>query len=454
MNTNSKDKNHISKTTCAIVVLLVAILFFAAGFITSRIICTQDSTSKSVKNTQSFSDKDIELTDKDKYSPYMDKNLIDPDKDDIEEPTSDASTPDISEDKSDIDDFVSGLMEKMTLSEKIYQLMFVRPEAITGVGTVTAAGKTTEESLRKYPVGGIVYFADNLIDRKQTTEMIKNTQSYSAIPLFIGVDEEGGNVSRLGSNPKMGTTKHPPMEQIGKENDAKKAYEVGATLAKDLKSLGFNVDFAPCADVLVNKDNTEIGSRSFSSDPNVASQMVGEVVSGLEDNNVSATLKHFPGHGSTHINSHKSRSESERSIDQLRQCEFLPFKKGIEKNVDFIMISHMSLVNATTEKCPSSLSKEVITDMLIEELGYKGIIITDSLEMGAITDEYGTGNASVKALNAGADMLLMPPDAAKAHSTIMNAVTEGKISEERIDLSVRKILTLKYEKELISKKQV
>ncbi len=336
------------------------------------------------------------------------------------------------------------VLEAMTLSEKIYQMMFVTPESITEVGQVIAAGEKTKEALSKYPVGGIIYFASNFKDKEQTKTMIENTKSYSRIPLFIGVDEEGGIVSRLGSNPSMGVTHFPPMAEIGKTLDAARAYEVGKTLGEELSDLGFNVDFAPVADVLINKNNTEIGSRSFGSDALVVSTMVKNVVSGLEEKGVSSTLKHFPGHGSTSVNSHNGRSESNRTKEELLACEFLPFIEGIKAGCDFVMISHMTLVNATEEKVPSSISKEVITHMLKDELGFKGIVITDSFSMGAITKEYSENEAVIKAIKAGTDMILMPKDVKGTHDAIENAVISGEITEERIDESVKKILEIKY----------
>lgn len=352
--------------------------------------------------------------------------------------------------KTKEEELVDKIMKDMSISDMIYQMMFVTPEAITNVGTVVRAGETTKKALEKYPVGGIVYFAQNFETREQTSEMISKTQEFSKIPLFISVDEEGGRVARLGSNPAMGTTKQPPMKLIGESKDPKKAYNVGKTMGTELNELGFNVDFAPDADVIINSNNKEIGDRSFGTDPELVSQMVENVVKGLQDNGVSATLKHFPGHGSTYVDSHTGYSESDRTIDELRTNEFLPFKSGIDAGADFIMISHMTLVNATEEKVPSSISKEVITDMLINELGYKGIVITDSFSMGAITKEYTTADAAVRAVNAGVDMILMSSDLTGTHGAILAAVESGEISKERIEESVRKILLLKAKKKMIN----
>lgn len=346
-------------------------------------------------------------------------------------------------------DIVEKIVNDMTISDMIYQMMFVTPESITNVERVTKAGETTKNALKKYPVGGIVYFSENFISRDQTKEMIKNTQEFSKIPLFIGVDEEGGRVSRLGKNPAMGVTKFPPMKKIGEERDLEKAYKVGETLANDLKAIGFNVNFAPDADVTVNENNTEIGDRSFGSDPYIVSEMVKNVVEGMQNNGVSATIKHFPGHGSTYKNSHNGYSESARTKQELQNCELLPFKEGIKAGVDFIMVSHMTLVNVCEEKVPSSISKEIITDMLITELGYEGIIITDSFSMGAVTKMYSDKEAAVKAVKAGADMILIPQNPLTAHDAIYEAVKKGEITKERIEKSVRKILELKKEKKML-----
>lgn len=327
---------------------------------------------------------------------------------------------------------------EMTLSEKIYQLMFVTPESITGVGEVIAAGETTREALSDYPVGGIIYFSANLKTKEQTVEMIKSTQSFSEIPLFIGVDEEGGRVSRAGSNPKMGVTHFSPMASVSSEEEA---YSIGFTLGEELSALGINVDFAPVADVLVNVGNSEIGDRSFGSDPYHVSRMVSSEVKGFSDAGMCSVLKHFPGHGSTSVNSHNGKSESGRTLDELKSCELLPFISGIDAGADFVMVSHMT-ISSVSDK-PASLSYEIITEILKGELGFSGLVITDSLSMGAVTEEYDANDAALTALEAGADMLLMPKNPKGAHDAILNAVNTCRLSEERIDESVAKILKVK-----------
>ncbi|MBQ8540210.1 MAG: hypothetical protein IJ435_01920 [Clostridia bacterium] len=343
------------------------------------------------------------------------------------------------------------ILDAMSLDEKICQMMFVTPEAITGESATVQAGEATKAALEKYGVGGIIYFAKNIKTREQVISMIDATQSYSKIPLFIGVDEEGGRVARVAGNSNMKTTKLKPMAKVYTDTEA---YEIGKTLGSDLSALKFNLDFAPVADVIISKKNSEIGDRSFGTDAWVVGEMVSAVVKGLEEKNVCSVLKHFPGHGSTTVDSHTGYSASYRTIDELRACEFLPFKKGIEAGSDFVMVSHMTLVNATEEKLPCSLSKEVVTGYLKGELGFEGIVITDALNMGAIAENYANSTAAVYAIKAGVDMLLMPPSVEEARAAIQSAVESGEITEERINESVKKILKIKIEKGIIKKSAV
>jgi len=418
--TDENTKSHKKKGMFVFSVAIVEIIIFLAGYALGTLSLTDFNANKDNAHIalEENVSKDDNKTDEQSISETADEKTVE------------------------------RIMKDMTLSDMVYQMMFVTPESITKVGNVVQAGETTKKAVEKYPVGGIVYFSANFENRDQTIKMIENTQSFSKIPLFISVDEEGGIVSRLGSNPNMGVEKRPAMRTIGDTGDVQKAYDIGKGLANDLKAIGFNVDFAPDADVLINPDNTEIGDRSFGLDAKLVSQMVKSVVEGLEQNGVSATVKHFPGHGSTYNNSHTGYSESERTLEQLRNEEFLPFKVAIDTGVDFVMVSHMTLVNATTEKVPASISKEVITDWLKNELGYNGIVITDSFSMGAITENYSAGDAIVKAINAGADMILMTPDIDAAHDAVVKAVESGELSQDRIKESVKKILLLKHRKNM------
>lgn len=337
------------------------------------------------------------------------------------------------------------LLSDMSLEEKVYQLFIVTPEALTGVGTVIRAGEATGAALEAQPVGGIIYFAKNLKDREQTIEMLENSQSYSNIPLFLSVDEEGGIVSRVGSNPAMGATAFSNMADYGDLADPQRVYDIGVTIGSDLTALGFNLDFAPVADVVTNSENTEIGRRSFSSDPYVAAKMVSSIVEGMNDAGILSTLKHFPGHGGTATDSHNGLSVTERTLDEMRQSEFLPFQSGIAAGAPLVMVGHLSAPQITGDNTPSCLSSIIVSDILRGELGFDGVIITDAQNMGAITNYYQSGNAAVAALKAGVDIVLMPQSLEEAVAAVLEAIEQGRLSEERIDESVLRILTLKYD---------
>ncbi|MBQ4464835.1 MAG: glycoside hydrolase family 3 protein [Oscillospiraceae bacterium] len=330
----------------------------------------------------------------------------------------------------------------MTLEEKIYQMFIVTPEALTGVGKVQSAGDSTKAALDERHVGGLIYFGDNLRSFGQTQDMLENTQDFAlsdgGLGVFLAVDEEGGTVARCGN--KLGTSQLEPMEVIGGRNNPEEAVEVGQTLGRTLSVLGFNVDFAPVADVNLNPAN-ELGDRIFSTNPEVVGNMVNGVVSGIQENNkVAATLKHFPGLGAADGNTHEDGSVViDRTLDQLREAEFVSFERGIEAGADFVMVTHAK-ITGVNDDLPSSLSPVVCTELLRDELGFQGIIITDSMQMNTISANYDAGEAAVLAIEAGADIILMPSDFSAAVAGVQEAVESGRISENRINQSVKRIL--------------
>ena len=340
------------------------------------------------------------------------------------------------------------LMEGMTTEEKLWQMLFLTPDELTDTTGPTIAGDGTRAALEQYPVGGVVYFGEHILSVDQITAMLDNTRSFSKIPPFLGVDEEGGYVSRLNKINVVPWT--DPMETYGEDGDEQAVYDLGATFAEGIASVGFNLDFAPVADVVTNPYNTEIGSRSFSDDPEIAARMVVQMVKGLQDNNMIACLKHFPGHGSTSSDSHYGKSSSDRTADELRETEFIPFRAGIEAGVELVMISHMSLPQVTGNDEPCDFSYDVVTGMLREELGFEGLIVTDSHEMGAISYFYDCGEAALRAVQAGCDVILMPTSKADAFQTLLAAVEDGTLTEDRINESVLRILSLKYKYGIIS----
>ncbi len=330
---------------------------------------------------------------------------------------------------------------EMSIENKVAGLFMVTPEAITGVRTATQAGDGTQEALNTYAVGGLIYFDKNILDKEQIMKMLSNTATMSNYPIFLAVDEEGGDISRV-ANSKVEVEKVDSMATIGSQGDTAKAREAGTAIGAYLKEIGFNVDFAPVADVSSGEDSI-LRDRAFGTDPQLVKEMVSNAVGGIEDNGISACLKHFPGVGSTTEDTHDGRVEITKSLEEMRASDFVPFQAGIEAGVDFVMVSHATAPALDDNNVPSSLSRKVITDTLRGELGFQGVIITDALDMTAITDYYTPEEAAVMAIEAGADMLLMPEDFEKAYGAVLAAVQEGKITEERIDESLERIYRVK-----------
>lgn len=342
-------------------------------------------------------------------------------------------------------DIVEKTLADMSLRDKVCQMMFVRPESITGIDVVTAAGDTTKSALEQYPVGGIVYFAQNMESKDQVKEMIDNSQSYSKVGLFISTDEEGGMVNRLMNT--VGTTYIDSMYNY-KDEGIQKAHDNAYTIASDMAALGFNMDFAPVADVWSNPDNTVIGERAYSDDYSQAAELVGSAVKGFEDGDIMCTLKHFPGHGDTAEDSHYSSAYVKRTKDEIMADEMQPFTAGIDAGAEFVMVGH--LIVPDIDELPATLSYKITTEMLRNEMHFEGIAITDSLAMGSIADNYGVGESAVMSIKAGIDMLLDPTDIDTAIDAVVQAVESGDITEDRIDESVRRILTLKEKQGLLS----
>ena len=347
-----------------------------------------------------------------------------------------------------VEEQAAQLVSQMTLEDKIAQMFVITPNALTGYASgVTAAGDTTKEAYQSRPVGGIVYMADNLTDPEQTTTMLSNMQEIArertGLPVFLCVDEEGGSVARIAGNDAFGVTDVGNMSDIGASGDVQNAYNAGSTIGSYLAALGFNVDFAPVADVLTNPDNQVIGQRSFGSDAQKVAGMVTSELQGLSAAGVYGTVKHFPGHGGTSGDSHDGAVSTDKTLEELMAEELVPFQSAVDGGVNFVMVGHISAPNVTGDNAPATLSKVLITDVLRGQMGYNGIVITDAMNMEAITGFYNSDKAAVLAVTAGADMILMPADYNTAYTGILNAVNDGTITEERINESVTRIVKAK-----------
>lgn len=358
-----------------------------------------------------------------------------------------------SEETGEIDDvmmehLLEKVMKKLTLEQKIGQMFIVCTDSLD-FNAETAMTDKAEETLKKYQPGGVIFFSFNLVDREQIRAFIDGLQSCSQVPLFTAVDEEGGKVARIANAGGMDTTVFPPMAEIGRTEDPGEARKVGDTIGSEIRELGFNLDFAPVADISTNDLNTEIGTRSFGDDPKLVAKMVSEVVKGLQENGVCATLKHFPGQGDSGEDTHRGYVNLDTSIDRLRDMEFVPFKAGIKAGADFVMVSHVAVSNITQNEVPASLSSLMVSDILRGELQFENVIITDAMNMKVITKFYDPAQAAVMAVQAGDDMILMPDDFKLAYEGIQEALADGDLSEKDINDAAERILRTKIRRGII-----
>lgn len=341
-----------------------------------------------------------------------------------------------------LDEIVEACISEMPLEDKVAGLFIVTPEALTGVDKAVRAGDGTKEALEKYPVGGLIYFKQNIKSKDQITEMLANTVSMSKYPIFLAVDEEGAGVARVAD--ALGLEKVDSAADIGATGDANNAYETYKEIGTYLTEYGFNLNFAPVADVLTEPDNDAIGDRSFGSDPTVVSAMVSSSVTALEEVGVTACMKHFPGQGDADGDTHEGLAASDRTLEEIKETELKPFAAGMEAGAQMIMVGHFTVPAIDEDNTPASLSKKVITDLLREEMGYNGVVITDALNMSAISEYYDSTQACIMAFKAGADMVLMPEDFEAAYEGVLAAVKDGTISEARINDSLRRVYRIKY----------
>lgn len=338
------------------------------------------------------------------------------------------------------------LVSDMTLYEKLCQLMILSPDTLTGVHPTLEADETMRAALEKYPVCGFSFGQENLCTRDQTVSFLSGLQSASELGLLLCVDEEGGTVWRVMGNPQMGTTRLDSMFSY-RDLGGLTAYRNAQTIAEELSLLGFNVDFAPVADVWSNTDNTVIGSRAYSDSYPQAAELVAQAVHGFHAGNTACTLKHFPGHGDTSEDTHKGTATVNRTRQELFDGELLPFRAGIEAGADLVMIGHLSVPSLDPDD-PATFSYPIVTELLRGELGFDGVVITDALGMGALS-QYSEAERCQKALAAGCDILLGVTKPEQTLKELTRAVEEGELTRERIDESVVRILKLKLERGIL-----
>lgn len=354
---------------------------------------------------------------------------------------------DIAEDtKMDVTtkDKAAEFVSKMPLADKVWQMFVVTAEQLSGTGTDPVDETSIVEGIKKRPVGGVIYFAHNLTGEEQTKKLLKvtgdNYEAITGLKMLLCIDEEGGSTARIGNNENFDVKKIPPMAEIKTREEA---YKAGETIGTYLSEYGFNVDFAPDADVITNPANVIIGDRSFGTDPEVVGNFAVSYSDGLHSKKVYSCFKHFPGHGSTEADTHAGYAYTNKTYEELKESELKPFEKAGENGVDFIMVAHISVPNVIGDDTPCTLSYKMITEILREEMKYDGIVITDAMNMGAITTSYDNNDACIQAILAGNDIILMPLDPDSLHEAVLKAVEEGIIKEELIDKAVTRIIRAK-----------
>ncbi|MDR2939505.1 MAG: glycoside hydrolase family 3 protein [Clostridiales bacterium] len=328
--------------------------------------------------------------------------------------------------------YAESMLESMSIEEKIGQLFIY---ALQNEGYEFTDGMA--RGLTRYKPAGVILFSEKVGTSGQVIKLIEELKRHSKIPLFVSTDEEGGRVSRVGKLFEM------PIGPAGETKSAEEAFGRGAEIGRRLLSLGFNMDLAPVADINSNPQNTVIGDRAFSASADKAAEYVSAFINGMHSEGVLSVIKHFPGHGDTVEDSHQGAAVFKYGKDRLFSSELKPFIKGIEAGADAVMVGHISAPNITGDSLPATFSPVMVTQILRGELGYDGLVITDAMNMGAVTNYYGPGEAAILALEAGVDIILMPADMEIAYEAVMGAYKQGRLSEGRINESVLRALKVK-----------
>jgi beta-N-acetylhexosaminidase len=363
---------------------------------------------------------------------------------------------------------VKALVKRMTLEEKVGQLFVTYAYGQTADTTNAADVASNQKELgvnngkeliEKYHLGGVIYFAwsNNVANPPQIAGLSNGlqrvaTRSGARIPLMIATDQEHGVVTRVGPP----ATALPGNMALGAGRSETDTYDAANISGKELRAIGINQNFAPDADVNVNAQNPVIGVRSFGSDPSLVSSLVSASVEGYQDASVSATAKHFPGHGDTATDSHYGVPIINHTRAEWNSIDAPPFRAAIKRGIDSIMTAHIVVPSLDPSGTPATLSEPIITDVLRGELGYDGVVITDALTMQGVRDGFGDDRIPVLALKAGVDQLLMPAPGKLgiAYNAVLDAVASGELTEKRIDESVTRVLKLKKKRGLFQSKNV
>jgi beta-N-acetylhexosaminidase len=308
-----------------------------------------------------------------------------------------------------------------------------------GLFTVGFYGKSVTEDLKGLlarGVGGVIYFARNVGTPAEVLELNREIKATAARPLLLAIDQEGGQVARL----RDGFTEIPPMRAVGATGSAALAHDLGKLIGRELRAVGFDMNYAPILDIDTNPQNPIIAARSFGRTPELVTELGLALAAGLQEVGVAACGKHFPGHGDTSQDSHLELPTLPHAMERLERVELAPFRAAAKAGIASFMTAHV-IFEAVDAKYPATMSREVLTGILREKLGYDGMVVTDDVEMKAIADNYGVEEAVLLGLNAGVDHFLCCHTAELAHqaiSAVVTAVESGKLSREILNVASRR----------------
>ncbi|MFJ5763306.1 glycoside hydrolase family 3 protein [Neobacillus sp. NPDC093182] len=352
-------------------------------------------------------------------------------------------------------DLIGNAIKHMSMDEKVGQMLM--PDFRTWKGqNVTVMNDEIAKLVKDYHLGGVILFRENTVKADQTARLVSAYQEAAEkYGLLISIDQEGGIVTRLQTGTDM-----PGNMALGAARSEETAEKVGKVIGEELNALGINMNFGPVLDVNNNPDNPVIGVRSFGEDPELVGKLGNAYIKGLHETGTAATAKHFPGHGDTAVDSHIGLSEVPHDIDRLKKVELYPFQQAMDAGIDAIMTAHVTFPKIDNTKAiskkdgteiavPATLSHKVLTGLMREDMGFKGVIVTDAMNMGAISEHFGPVDAAIRAVKAGADILLMPVGIEAVANGLYAAVDSGDISEDRLEQSVERVLNLKLNRSIV-----
>lgn len=352
-------------------------------------------------------------------------------------------------------DLIGKAIKQMTMEEKVGQMLM--PDFRNWKGqNVTKMNAEIAQLVKDYHLGGVILFRENTVTAEQTTKLVTAYQEASEkYGLLVSIDQEGGIVTRLQTG-----TDFPGNMAIGATRSEEVAKRVGKAIGEELNALGINMNFGPALDVNNNPDNPVIGVRSFGEDPELVGKMGNAYIKGLHESGTAATAKHFPGHGDTAVDSHVGLPEVPHDMDRLKKVELYPFQQAMDAGIDAVMTAHVtfpkiddtkviSKKDGTEIALPATLSQKVLTGLMREQMGFKGVIVTDAMNMGAIVEHFGAVEAAIRSVKAGTDIVLMPVGLEAVANGLYDAVNKGEISNQKIEQSVERILTLKLNRGIV-----